>query len=354
MYSMLRPWLFKMDAEKAHRLALSALNIVPRFCFPQPAMNPVRALGIDFYHPVGLAAGLDKNGAHLDALAKLGFSFIEVGTVTPKPQVGNPRPRLFRAPEQQAIVNRMGFNNHGVEALVANIKRSSYRGILGINIGKNRDTLLSNAVDDYLLCMRAVYAHASYITVNISSPNTPDLRQLQKGFYFSYLLERLQTEQKQLSETYNRHVPLVIKISPDEGAETLKEMAESMLKYGIEGIIATNTSSRKDYFSELPHIMKQGGISGAPIHSLSTSCLRLLKEYVGDEISLIGVGGINSLVTAQEKIDAGASLVQLYTGLIYEGPELISKIAGRLDLSKPEVVDEPEQTAVELSKHVPH
>lgn len=356
MYSMLRPWLFKMDAEKAHRIALSALDIVPRFCFPQPSMNRVEALGMDFYHPVGLAAGLDKNGEHLDALVKLGFSFIEIGTVTPKPQAGNPRPRLFRVPDQQAIVNRMGFNNMGVDALVTNIKKSNYQGILGINIGKNRDTLLSNAVDDYLFCMRAVYPHASYITINISSPNTPDLRQLQKGFYFSYLLERLQTEQKKLTEIHHRHVPLVIKVSPDEGEETLKEMSEAMLKYGIEGIIATNTSSRKGFFTGLPHVMKQGGFSGAPINSLSTACLRLLKEYVGNDITLIGVGGIHNLASAQEKIDAGASLVQLYTGLIYQGPELVAQLAGRLKLKQKEAEDKDEQAEqqVGLSENVSH
>lgn len=351
---MVRPWLFKMDAEKAHRIVFSALKVAPRFCFPQPPMNRVEALGMNFYHPVGLAAGLDKNGEHLDALDKLGFSFIEIGTVTPKPQVGNPKPRLFRIPEQQAIVNRMGFNNHGVDALVANIKSSIYQGILGINIGKNRDTLLSNAVDDYIYCMRAVYAHASYITINISSPNTPDLRQLQQGFYFSYLLERLQMEQKKLTDTHHRHVPLVIKVSPDEDEETLKEMAESMLKYGVEGIIATNTSSRKELFTDLSSVMKQGGISGAPLNQLSTSCLRLLRRYVGNAITLIGVGGVHDLASAQEKIDAGASLIQLYTGLIYQGPELVSQVAGRLNLVRNERKGEVGESKVGLNQHVSH
>ncbi len=353
MYSMVRPWLFKMDAEKAHRLALTALNLAPRFCFPQPPMNRVEALGMNFYHPVGLAAGLDKNGEHLDALMKLGFSFIEIGTVTPRPQIGNPKPRLFRVPEMQGIVNRMGFNNMGVDALVANIKKSNYQGILGINIGKNRDTLLSNAVDDYIFCMRAVYPHASYITLNISSPNTPDLRQLQKGFYFSYLLERLQTEQKVLADIHQRHVPLVVKVSPDESEETLKEMSESMLQYGIEGIIATNTTSRKEFFAQLPHVMRQGGFSGPPLNNLSTACLRLLKEYVGNDITLIGVGGVSDVASAQEKIDAGASLVQIYTGLIYQGPELIAQLAARLHLNKKENEEaEEEEQQEELSEHV--
>lgn len=334
MYSIIRPCLFKMDAEKAHRMALSVLKYVPKNCFPQPAKNPIKILGMNFDHPVGLAAGLDKNGDYLNALAKLGFSFIEVGTVTPKPQSGNPLPRLFRLPEQRAIINRMGFNNHGVEILVSNIKQSHYRGILGINIGKNRDTALNNAIDDYLFCMRAVYSYASYITINISSPNTPDLRQLQKGVYFSSLLEGLQREQRKLSDVHQRHVPFVIKISPDEEEETLKEMTEAMLHYGIEGIIATNTTSRKEYFTDLSKVMKQGGLSGEPLCHLSTKCLRLLKSYVGKEIALIAVGGVHDLASAQEKIDAGASLIQLYTGLIYEGPNLITSLAKNLELNK--------------------
>jgi len=319
-----------MDAEKAHSVALSLLGLAPKFCFPQPPINQIDVLGMTFTHPVGLAAGLDKNGEYLDALAKIGFSFIEVGTVTPKPQVGNPKPRLFRAPEVHAIVNRMGFNNLGVATLVENIKKSQYRGILGVNIGKNRDTLLSKAVDDYLFCMRAVYQYASYITVNISSPNTPDLRHLQQGMYFPHLLSRLQTEQIKLAGIHQRHVPLVIKISPDEDEETLKEMADSMLNYGIEGIIATNTTSQRDFFTSLPLIMRQGGLSGKPLSTLSTSCLRLLKEYVGNHITLIGVGGIHDLASAQEKINAGASLVQVYSGLIYQGPELVPQLAARL------------------------
>jgi dihydroorotate dehydrogenase len=334
MYSLVRPWLFKMDAEKAHGVALSLLNLAPRFCFSQPSSNPVNVLRMTFPHPVGLAAGLDKNGEYLDALAKIGFSFLEVGTVTPKPQVGNPKPRLFRVPELKAIVNRMGFNNLGVTALVENIKKSNYRGILGINIGKNKDTLLSKAVEDYLFCMRAVYPYSSYITINISSPNTPDLRQLQQGQYFSHLLSQLQLEQMRLADTHQRHVPLVVKVSPDEDEETLKEMTDSMLTYGIEGIIATNTTSQRGFFTGLPQIMSQGGLSGKPLSSLSTTTLRILKELVGDDITLIGVGGVDDGVSAQEKIDAGASLVQVYSGLIYQGPELVSQLAAQLLLNK--------------------
>jgi dihydroorotate dehydrogenase len=343
MYSTVRPWLFKMDAEKAHDLALSALNFVPGFCFPEPGKNSMDALGMNFYHPVGLAAGLDKNGEYLDALAKIGFSFIEVGTVTPKPQVGNPKPRLFRVPETQAIVNRMGFNNLGVEALVANIKKSSYQGILGINIGKNKDTLLGKSLDDYLFCMRAVYDYASYITVNISSPNTPDLRLLQTGLYFTHLLAGIKAEQRRLADYHQKHVPIVIKISPDESEESLKEMAETMLAHGIEGIIATNTSSRRGFFVDLPPAMKQGGLSGKPLDALSTACLALLKRYVGDDITLIGAGGIDDLASAQEKIDAGASLIQIYSGLIYRGPELVSRLATGLNLEKKEEELEEEE-----------
>jgi dihydroorotate dehydrogenase len=334
MYSTIRPWLFKMDAEKAHDLALSALQYVPQCVFPKPSNNPVQALGMTFPHPVGLAAGLDKNGEYLDALAKIGFSFIEVGTVTPKPQTGNPKPRLFRAPEMQAIVNRMGFNNQGVDALVAHVKNAQYRGILGINIGKNKDTPLAQALDDYIYCMRAVYVYASYITINISSPNTPDLRLLQTGTYFSSLLAALKTEQKRLSDIHQKHVPLVIKISPDEPEEALKEMAGCMLDQGIEGIIATNTTSQADFFVDLPSTMKQGGLSGKPLSALSTRCLRLLKEYVGDAITLIGVGGIHDVASAQDKINAGASLVQVYSGLIYRGPKLVSELSGGLYTKK--------------------
>lgn len=334
MYSLLRPWLFKMDAEKAHEVTLGALTWAPRILFSKPEENRVRALNLDFSHPVGLAAGLDKNGQYLDGLAKLGFSFIEVGTITPRAQSGNPKPRLFRSPAQQALVNRMGFNNQGVDVLVENIKNSNYKGLLGINIGKNKDTPLADAVDDYLFCMRAVYPLASYITINISSPNTPDLRQLQKGTYFSALLAKLKDEQLYLEDRYARHVPLVIKISPDEDEETLKEMAQSMLINGIEGIIATNTTAKPKFFSQFPDEMKQGGLSGKPLQSLASSCLRLLKSYVGKDIALIGVGGIDNVASAQEKIDAGASLIQVYTGLIYQGPELVSRVAKGLKIGK--------------------
>lgn len=334
MYSIVRPLLFKLEAEQAHSVALSALHYAPKCLFKQHQGRTVKAMGITFPHQVGLAAGLDKNGEHLDALAKLGFSFIELGTVTPKPQVGNTKPRLFRLPDAKAIINRMGFNNQGVDALVAHVKKSNYKGVLGINIGKNKDTSLNKAVDDYLYCLGKVYEHASYITINISSPNTPDLRQLQQGEYFAQLLAQLQVEQHKLTDKFQRHVPLVVKVSPDESEETLKEMTEVILKCGIEGVIATNTTCSRDGVKELPKSEEQGGLSGKPLMELSTHCLNLLKRYLGPEITLIGVGGIDNCDNAQKKIDAGASLIQIYTGLIYKGPNLVHELVTGLNNRK--------------------
>jgi len=227
MYSLIRPVLFKLDAERAHNLTLNALDYVPGICFPKPKGRPVQALGLDFPHPVGLAAGLDKNAEHLDALAKVGFSSIEVGTVTPFAQKGNPKPRLFRMPKAQAVINRMGFNNHGVDELIRNIQRSRYKGILGINIGKNKDTPIDKAVDDYLTCLKKVYAYASYVTINISSPNTPDLRQLHQDDFFSDLISALYDEQRRQADIHQRHVPLVVKVSPDESADDMKRVAKA-------------------------------------------------------------------------------------------------------------------------------
>ncbi|KTD10710.1 Dihydroorotate dehydrogenase [Legionella gratiana] len=330
MYSILRPLLFSMDAEKVHALSLSALHYLPKFCFKQAGHHPVRALGLQFPNIVGLAAGLDKNGEHLDALAKLGFAFIELGTVTPKPQVGNPKPRLFRLPEAQAIINRMGFNNQGVDALVAHVKKARYKGILGINIGKNKDTSLDCAADDYIYCFNKVYEHASYVTINISSPNTPDLRQLQQKEYFAHLLSKIRTEQIKLADQFQRHVPLVVKISPDENAETLKQMTEVILNFGIEGIIATNTTCSRKGVEHLLLAKESGGLSGKPLWNLSTQCLQLLKQYVGDDVTLIGVGGIDSCASARSKLNAGASLIQVYSGLIYKGPRLVHELANGL------------------------
>ncbi|MBA2649067.1 MAG: quinone-dependent dihydroorotate dehydrogenase [Legionella sp.] len=323
MYSLVRPLLFRLEPETAHTLTLSALQYIPKICFKQPNPQPVDAMGITFPHPVGLAAGLDKNGDHLDALSKLGFSFIELGTVTPKAQEGNVRPRLFRLPQHQAIINRMGFNNKGVNALVANVKKSTYRGILGINIGKNKDTSLNKAAEDYLYCMTKVYEYASYITINISSPNTPELRQLQQKEYFGTLLLQLKNLQSALAQQYQRQVPLVVKISPDETDEIFKQMADIIVTHGVEGIIATNTTSSRVGLSLNQALDEVGGLSGAPLEDLSTRCLALLKMYVGNTVTLIGAGGLSNVLSARRKIAAGADLLQVYSGLIYQGPGLV-------------------------------
>lgn len=323
IYSFIRSILFNLDPETAHYLALSALQYVPKACFTKPSSQTVHALGLTFPHPIGLAAGLDKNGDYLDALAKLGFSFIELGTVTPKAQAGNPKPRLFRVPQAQAIINRMGFNNRGVDVLVDNVKKAQYKGILGINIGKNKDTPLHQSAEDYLFCLRKVYPYASYITVNISSPNTPDLRQLQQGDYFLDLIEKLCAEKLRLENSYHKQVPLVIKISPDEPDETLKIMADIMVSHGIDGIIATNTTSDHVSVQHYVHGNELGGLSGRPLTRLSTRCLRILKKVVGNDLTLIASGGVDTVAMAQEKLDAGASLLQVYTGLVYQGPSLM-------------------------------
>jgi dihydroorotate dehydrogenase len=326
MYPLIRPLLFGIDAERAHCLSLSALDYFPQSCFKKAKGKPVQAMGLHFPHAVGLAAGLDKNGEHLDALGKLDFSFIELGTVTPKPQIGNPKPRLFRIPDAQAIINRMGFNNQGVDKLVEHVKKTRYQGILGINIGKNKETSLDCAAEDYLYCFNKIYEHASYVTINISSPNTPDLRQLQQGAYFSDLLSQLQREQHKLADTFQRLVPLVVKVSPDEDAETLKHMTEVILNHGISGVIATNTTCSREGVLGMPFAEETGGLSGKPVRELSLRCLSLLKQYMGNSVTLIGVGGIDDCHSAQEKLDAGASLVQVYSGLIYKGPGLIHEL----------------------------
>lgn len=331
MYSIIRPLLFSLDAERAHNLTLSLLDKLPSCCFKQAVSGrAVQAMGLHFPHQVGLAAGLDKNAEHLDSLSQLGFSFIEVGTVTPKPQLGNPKPRLFRLPEAGAIINRMGFNNLGVDALVTNVKRASYRGILGINIGKNKDTPIKDAVGDYLYCLRKVYQHASYVTINISSPNTPDLRLLQQEEFLPNLLDQLCEERKKLTEQQQRHVPLLIKLSPDESDETLKRMAEVIVTKGVEGIIATNTTCSRDGVIGLRYAEEAGGLSGRPLSKRSTHCLAVLNEVVGGALTLIAAGGIDNPATAREKIAAGASLVQIYSGLIYQGPGLVNTLVDSL------------------------
>ncbi len=326
----LKKLLFKLNAEIAHKVSLSCLQYVPTFLIKKAnyhKMQVVSAMGLQFPHALGIAAGLDKNGEYLTALAKLGYAFIEVGTVTPKAQLGNKKPRLFRLPAAEAIINRMGFNNFGIDALITNIKSSNYDGILGINIGKNAATPLNFAVNDYIYCLEKAYPYASYITINISSPNTQDLRQLQQQEYFTELVLQLTVRQLYLADKYKTYVPLVIKISPDESEETLKNMANIAIKHKIAGIIATNTTcSRSPAIQNLTHGQEVGGLSGEPLQDRALFCMRLLKQEVGDSLTLIGVGGINDALSAQTRLEAGAKLLQVYTGLVYHGFHLLSDI----------------------------
>ncbi|MGV3740302.1 MAG: quinone-dependent dihydroorotate dehydrogenase [Gammaproteobacteria bacterium] len=330
LYSLLKPCLFILEPERAHALALNALKYLPNVCFKKSKQSIQKIMGLEFPSRIGLAAGFDKSGQYIDALAKLGFGFIEVGTVTPQPQIGNPKPRLFRLTQARALINRMGFNNPGVDSLVNNIQQRQFSGILGINIGKGKDTPLTKAVEDYLYCLERVYPQASYIAINISSPNTPDLRQLQQKEYLIELAQTLRQAQLRLAEKYARYVPLVIKISPDETDENLKNMAEIIRKHSIDGIIATNTTCTRTNLQNDIHAQESGGLSGCPLQQRSTDCLRLLKEIVGNDVTLIGVGGIDSETIALQKYAAGADLLQVYTGLIYEGPGLIANLASVL------------------------
>jgi dihydroorotate dehydrogenase len=319
-YRIARPLLFSLDPETAHRLGLRLAGFVPRVTFHAP----VKALGLEFPNPVGLAAGLDKDAAHIDALARLGFGFIEVGTVTPRAQPGNPKPRLFRLPKAQALINRFGFNNVGVDAFLANVARSRWRGILGINIGKNAATPAERAVEDYEHCLEKVYGAASYITINISSPNTAGLRALQEKDSVDHLLGRLAALRAKLLQRHKKRVPLVLKVAPDLDAAGIGAIAQAVKRHGIEAVIATNTSTSREGVEGLPHAAEAGGLSGAPILKKSTSVLRELARSL-PQTTLIGAGGILSGADAQEKFAAGASLVQLYSGLIYRGPPLVAE-----------------------------
>lgn len=335
MYALARPLFFALDPEAAHHAALVSLSLAARLGLgrmlagPVPA-DPVRLMGLDFPNRVGLAAGLDKNAEYVDGLAGLGFGFIEVGTVTPRAQDGNSKPRLFRIPEREAIINRMGFNNAGVGALMRNLENTRYRGILGINIGKNRDTALEQALDDYVACMDAVYPAASYITVNLSSPNTPGLRDLQLGDAFKALLHGLKDHQARLRTRHGRHVPMAVKLAPDLSAEAMASVANTLLEMEVECVIATNTTITRPEVAGLPHGDEAGGLSGAPLFTLSTQALAGLARQLQGRIPLIGVGGIVSGETAVAKCQAGAGLVQLYSGLIFRGPALIGEVGRAL------------------------
>lgn len=328
LYSLARPLLFSMAPETAHHFTFGMLDRAHRLgllkpFFRVPACRPRTVMGLTFPNAVGLAAGLDKNGAHIDALADFGFGFIEIGTVTPRPQPGNPLPRMFRLPTASALINRMGFNNEGVDVLVNNVRNSQYRGILGVNIGKNFDTPIENAVDDYLACLRKVYACSSYVTVNISSPNTRNLRQLQGADELSRLIAPLKQEQARLADQHGRYVPLALKIAPDLDASQLESIADILVTQRVDAVIATNTTLSRTGVENLPHGEEAGGLSGAPVRAKSTSVVRELSALLHNELPIIGVGGIMSGEDALEKVRAGASLVQLYTGLIYRGMGLV-------------------------------
>lgn len=335
LYPIIKPLLFSIDAEKAHDLTLSTLKITDKsgllnLYSKAPVCQPRQVMGLTFPNAVGLAAGLDKNGAVIDGMAAMGFGFVEVGTVTPRPQPGNPKPRLFRVVEAEGIINRFGFNNLGVDNLIENVKSANYRGILGINIGKNFDTPIENATDDYLICLRKVYAHASYITVNISSPNTKNLRALQEKEALSQLLASLKFEQEKLSQQHGRYVPLALKIAPDLDAQQISEIADLLLTHKIDAVIATNTTLSREQVQGLENAEEAGGLSGAPVKEKSTKVIQLLSQRLQGALPIIGVGGILSGADAVEKIAAGADLVQIYSGLIYKGPKLVHDVCKSL------------------------
>jgi len=337
-YSLLRPWLFCLDPEQAHNLTLSNLDRAQRWgllerLITKPIADPRTLCGITFPNPVGLAAGLDKDGKHIDALAALGFGFLEIGTVTPRAQAGNPKPRMFRLSEAQGIINRMGFNNDGVDACVARVRRSRFwqqGGVLGMNIGKNASTPIEDAASDYILAMEAVYEIASYITVNISSPNTQNLRALQGEAMLRALLSSLDEARKRLSDCYGVRKPLFLKIAPDLESTDIHLIADLSMELGIDAVIATNTTIARDTVQDMEHSQEAGGLSGAPVRAASTQVIKTLKARLGNNLPIIGVGGILSGADAKEKIMAGASLVQIYSGLIYRGPDLVHECAKAL------------------------
>lgn len=334
MYSLVRKFIFSMQPESAHEFTIKALKMagkLPFPIFPTPD-NPVEVMGLKFKNPIGLAAGADKNGEAIDGFGKLGFGFIEVGTVTPLAQDGNPKPRQFRILEAEGIINRNGFNNLGVDVLVENVKRVKYDGILGINIGKNAVTPIENALDDYQICLRKVYEYADYITVNISSPNTKNLRSLQYGEALDELLSGLKAEQARLSQKFQQYKPLVLKIAPDLTEEEIASVADSLIRHRIDGVIAGNTTLSRETVAGLINAEQVGGLSGKPLNALSTKLIMRLAKELNGALPIIGSGGIHSLASGQEKIDVGAKLLQVYSGLVYEGPALIQTLAKHIRL----------------------
>ncbi len=345
-YALLRPLLFCLDAEAAHDLTLEALARTQRTPLAwaygtRLVSDPVTVAGLRFPNRVGLAAGLDKNARCIDALGAMGFGFVEVGTVTPRAQPGNPKPRMFRLPQAQALINRLGFNNEGLAAFVANVQRSSFRAsgrVLGLNIGKNASTPIAQAADDYLLGLDAVYPHADYVTVNISSPNTHHLRELQSDAALDALLARLDERRTALRRTHGRQVPLFVKIAPDLDETQVGLIAHSLLRHGMDGVIATNTTLARDAVHGMPNAAESGGLSGAPLLQPSNQVVRQLRHALGKDFPIIGVGGILSAQDAISKIQAGADLVQIYTGLIYQGPELVYRSAQAIRAHRQQVV----------------
>jgi dihydroorotate dehydrogenase len=330
VYGAARPFLFALDPERAHALGLKAIETAYRTGFNpllalKPKPMPLQLFGLRFDNPVGLAAGMDKNGAHIDALAALGFGFLEIGTTTPRPQAGNAKPRMFRLPEHEAVINRLGFNNEGVDALVRNVGRMRYRGVLGINIGKNKDTPNERAADDYLHCLERVYPLASYVTVNISSPNTAGLRELQEEQQLRRLIGTLREAQESFGARQGKRVPMLVKIAPDLSDEDIEACARVLSDLKVDGVIATNTTIERQAVAEHPLAHEVGGLSGRPLYGRATHVLRRMRTLLPDSIPLVGVGGILSGADAAGKISAGASLVQIYSGLVYRGPGLIGE-----------------------------
>jgi dihydroorotate dehydrogenase len=334
VYRLIAPLLMRLPPETSHDVALSALHWAGRVqldaLLPAPVRDPVTVMGLEFGNRVGLAAGLDKNADCIDALGGLGFGFVEVGTVTPRPQPGNPKPRMFRVPEARALVNRMGFNNRGLEHLLGRVARRRWSGVLGINIGKNKDTPGERALDDYRACLEAVHAHADYVTVNLSSPNTPGLRDLQVGAALDDLLAGLRETRARLADAEGRRVPMLVKIAPDLHDDDVAAIAETLAGADVDGVIATNTTLARTGIEHSSVAAEAGGLSGAPVHERSRAVVRRVRETVGDALAIIGVGGIDSPDRARAMVEAGADLVQVYTGFIYEGPGLVRACAKAL------------------------
>lgn len=329
LYQLAQKALFAIDPERAHGLALQGLRlahrlgVTPWLC--KHPMMPVSCMGLEFPNPLGLAAGLDKNADYFEALGDLGFGFIEVGTVTPRPQPGNPGPRIFRIPQAQAVINRLGFNNKGVDHLVRRVRSHRFKGMLGINIGKNFDTPLDQAAQDYIHCLEKIYPYADYVTINISSPNTLHLRELQTERSLDHLLGHIGQCRQRLTERHGRRVPIAVKVAPDLGMEAISDIARMVSKHRMDAIIATNTTVSRNGVEGLPHAVEQGGLSGRPLKPLADAALRSFRRQLAGEVALIGVGGISSGQDATDKLDMGADLVQLYTGLIYRGPALVGE-----------------------------